>query len=55
MKKKNEIDICFFERIVMPSFMFMIPSVASCKLPSPLIWDNDKELEIPGEYILYGN
>ena len=39
----------------MPSFMFMIPSVASCKLPSPLIWDNDKELEIPGEYILYGN
>ena len=37
MKKVN-IDVCFFERIVMPSAMFMIRSIACCKLPSPLFW-----------------
>ena len=35
--KKNKIDVCFFERVVMPSTMFMIPSTA-CKLPSPSFW-----------------
>ena len=33
--KKIKIDVCFFERIVMPVTMFMIPLIACCKLPSP--------------------
>ena len=31
--KKN--DVCFFERIVIPSTKFMISSIARCKCPSP--------------------
>ena len=38
MKKKIKFDVCFFERIVMPSTMFMIPSITCCKLPSPWFW-----------------
>ena len=34
----NKIDVLFFQRIVMPSAMFMIPSIACCKLPSLLFW-----------------
>ena len=36
--KKVKIDVCFFGRIVMPLIMFIIPSVACCKLPSPSFW-----------------
>ena len=35
---KIKIDVCFFEGIVIPSTMFMTPSIASCKLPSPSFW-----------------
>ena len=46
MKEKEiKINACFSERIVMPSVMFMIPSIAYCKLPSLLPW-------IPKRYIL---
>ena len=38
MMKKIKIDVCFFERIVMPSVVFMIPSIAGCRLPSPSFW-----------------
>ena len=37
MKKKKKF-VCFIERIVMPSAMFMIPSIKCCKLPSPAFW-----------------
>ena len=37
-EKKNKTDVCFFEQIVMPSTMFMIPSVACCKIPSSSFW-----------------
>ena len=30
-KKKKNFDVCFFKRIVMPSAMLMIPSIACCK------------------------
>ena len=36
--KKNKMDVCFFERMVMLSTMFMIPSVTCCKLPPPSFW-----------------
>ena len=36
--KKIKNDVYFFERIVMPSTMFMIPSIACCKFPSPSFW-----------------
>ena len=36
--KKIKTDVCFFERIVMPSTMFMIPSIVCYKPPSPSFW-----------------
>ena len=34
-EKKTKIDVCCFEWTVIPSAMFIIPSIACCKLPSP--------------------
>ena len=40
--KKAKIDVCFFEPIVKLSAMFMIPSIACCRLPPPLFWTAKK-------------
>ena len=40
--KKTKIDVWFSEPIVKLSVMFMIPSIACCRLPSPLFWTAKK-------------